>query len=315
MPALLVALTMALAANPLASALAGAAANRDATTPPVATSSPLAQARAGFTTHLTMNANSGTPAPTPPTGVVELVDYPSPVGNLAAYLTPDPKDGQKHPAIIWIVGGDNNSIDDVWTPQPASNDQTATAFREAGIVTMYPSQRGGNTNPGQKEGFLGECDDVLAAAQFLAAQPYVDPTHIYLGGHSTGGTLALLIAELPNPFRAIFALGPVANPATYPWPEYRPFDTKDRQEVLVRAPAAWLTSVQSPTWVAEGTKSPSNITSLRLMSRLRHNGDVHFVPLKGRDHFTEVRPTTTLISNDIVADTGQGPFTTRLGQS
>jgi len=314
LPALLVALTMVIASSPPSSARAGAIAARDATTPPIAASSPLAQARAGFTTHLTMNANSGKPAPLPPTGVLEHIDYPSPVGNLVAYLTPDPGDGRKHPAIIWIVGGDNNSIEDVWTPQPARNDQSASAFREAGIVTMYPSQRGGNTNPGQKEGFLGECDDVLAAAQFLAAQPYVDPARIYLGGHSTGGTLALLIAELPNPFRAIFALGPVVNPASYPSPEYRPFDTNDRQEVLVRAPGAWLTSVQSPTWVAEGTKSPSNISSLRFMSRLQHNGNVHFTPLKGRDHFTELGPTTTLIANDIVADPGQGPFSTRLGQ-
>ena len=280
-----------------------------------ADTSPLAEARAGFTTELTSNANSGKPAPEPPSGVLNLVEYPSPVGALAAYLTPDAGDGQKHPAIMWIVGGDNNSIDDVWTPQPSRNDQTASAFREAGIVTMYPSQRGGNTNPGQKEGFLGEADDVLAAARFLAAQPYVDPNRIYLGGHSTGGTLALLVAELPNPFRAVFALGPAANPANYPWPEYRPFDRNDRTEVLVRAPGAWLTSVQSPTWVAEGTQAPSNIRDLRLMSKIQHNGNVHFAPLKGRDHFTEVRPATVLLAEDIVADTGSGAFTTRLGHT
>ena len=40
---------------------------------------------------------------------------------------------------------------------------------------MFPSLRGGNDNPGAKEGFLGEVDDVIAAADFLAKQPYVDP--------------------------------------------------------------------------------------------------------------------------------------------
>lgn len=54
---------------------------------------------------------------------------------------------------------------------------------------MFPSLRGGNDNPGVKEGFLAEVDDVLAAADFLGKQNYVDPGRIYLGGHSTGGTL------------------------------------------------------------------------------------------------------------------------------
>ena len=33
-------------------------------------------------------------------------------GMLAAYLTPNPGDGQKHPAIVWITGGDCHSIGD-----------------------------------------------------------------------------------------------------------------------------------------------------------------------------------------------------------
>ena len=39
---------------------------------------------------------------------------------------------------------------------------------------MYPSLRGGNDNPGVKESFLGEVDDVLAAFDYLSAQPYVE---------------------------------------------------------------------------------------------------------------------------------------------
>ena len=34
---------------------------------------------------------------------------------------------------------------------------------------MFPSLRGGNNNPGSKEGFFGEVDDVLAAADLLQA--------------------------------------------------------------------------------------------------------------------------------------------------
>jgi acetyl esterase/lipase len=277
-----------------------------------APSTPLSEARAGFTTHLTYDANAHRPAPTPPAGVLDLVRYPSAVGDLVAYVTPDPADGQRHPAIIWIVGGDNNTIEDVWSHQPASNDQTATPLRKAGIVTMYPSQRGGNMNPGRKEGFLGECDDVLAAARYLAALPYVDPNRIYLGGHSNGGTLALLVAELPNPFRAVFSLGPAATPNLFNDPRVTPFDTDDKQELLVRAPGAWLESVQTPTWVAEGARKFSNLASLRLMKRVPHNDRVHFTVLEGYDHFTEVRPTIARIAREILADDGQGEFSTSL---
>lgn len=45
----------------------------------------------------------------------------------------------------------------------------------------------------------------------LAHQPYVDPNRIYLGGHSTGGTLALMTAEASDRFRAVFAFGPVSD--------------------------------------------------------------------------------------------------------
>ena len=80
---------------------------------------------------------------------------------------------------------------------------------------MFPSLRGGNDNPGRKEGFLGEVDDVLAAADFLATVDYVDPRRLYLGGHSTGGTLVLLVAESSDRFRAVFSFGPVDDVSGY----------------------------------------------------------------------------------------------------
>jgi dipeptidyl aminopeptidase/acylaminoacyl peptidase len=42
-------------------------------------------------------------------------------------------------------------------------------------------------------------DDVIQAAQFLRGQTFVDPERLFVAGHSVGGTLALLVAELyPN---------------------------------------------------------------------------------------------------------------------
>jgi Fe-S cluster assembly iron-binding protein IscA len=77
------------------------------------TSVSLADARRGFKTTLRSPTSKGnkTPVLEPPAEVFGVVRYDAPPGKLAAYLTPDPKDGKKHPAIIWITGGDCNTID------------------------------------------------------------------------------------------------------------------------------------------------------------------------------------------------------------
>ncbi len=128
----------------------------------------LTEARRGFQSKLVVRPSEAGPVPAPPPEIFRKVLYDSPSGKLQAYLSQVPDDGQKRPAIIWITGGDSNSIDDVWTESPPDNDQTASAYRKAGIVLMFPSLRGGNENPGIKEAFLGEVDDILAAALYLA---------------------------------------------------------------------------------------------------------------------------------------------------
>jgi hypothetical protein len=141
--------------------------------------SSLAQARKGFATTLIRKQEVGFAVAEPPTNLFQVVNYPGPLGKMPAYVSVPPKDGRRRPAIIWIVGGFANSISEIaWEPQPRTNDQSASAFWKHGIVTMYPSLRGGNENPGCVEGFYGEVDDVLAAADFLAKQDYVDPKRI-----------------------------------------------------------------------------------------------------------------------------------------
>lgn len=155
-----------------------------------------AQAHDAFQTKLAQENNDDDPIPDPPAGLFDLVSYPSTVGDLAAYVSSDPGDGEKHPLIIWVVGGWGNGIDDFPFTYPEwDNDQTGSAFWQAGVLTMYPSFRGGNGNPGNYETLFGEVDDIAAAYDYAASLPYVDPDRIYLGGHSTGGTRALLAAE------------------------------------------------------------------------------------------------------------------------
>lgn len=260
----------------------------------------LVDARKGFQSKLT-NERTNASVDHPPESVFRLVSYPAPGGEYPAYLTPDPGDGQKHPAIVWITGGDCNTIGNVWDPASPDNDQTAAAFRQAGIVMLFPSLRGGNMNPGYREGFLGEVDDVIAAADFLSKQEYVDPNRIYLGGHSTGGTLVLLVSEMTDRFRAVFSFGPVDDVSGYGG-EYLPFNYRDSREVLVRSPIHWLHTIQSPTFVLEG--DDGNISCLRAMKRHSKNPQVRLITARGTDHFGILAPVNQLLAKKVLADNG-----------
>ncbi len=268
--------------------------------------SSLVEARRGFKSQLRARQNAAEDVPEPPAKVFRLVRFDSPAGKLAAYVTPDRGDGQRRPAIIWITGGDCNSIGELWEDQDRSNDQTAAAYRKAGIVMMFPSLRGGNRNPGRREGFLGEVDDVLAAEKYLRGLSYVDPDRIYLGGHSTGGTLAMLVAESTDKFRAVFSFGPADDVSGY-GPEYLPFDTSKPREIELRSPGKWLDSVGCPLYVLEGNRSPGNLASLRNMARASTNPLNHFVPVRGVNHFSILAPINEVIARKILKD--QGPKT------
>lgn len=268
----------------------------------VAEAQTLAEARAGRPTQ-SVGLGGGEPVPKPPGKLFRLIAYPAQPGDLAAYVTPNPGDGRRHPAIIWITGGDANSIGDVWSPAPADDDQTARAFREAGIVTMYPSLRGGNSNPGHREAGYGEVNDILAAADWLAAQDYVDPERIYLGGHSTGGTFALLTAECSGRFRAVFAFGPVSD-VDRDYAGFLGIDTTDPRELTLRSPGRWLAGIASPTFVFEGDHD-ANTWDLRALRAANSNPWAHFYIVPRASHFSILAPATALIARKINADVAQ----------
>ncbi len=144
---------------------------------------------------------------------------------------------------------------------------------------------------------------MLAAADYLARQPHVDPSRIYLGGHSTGGTLAMLVAESSNRFRAVFSFGPVANPLVYGSEEV-PFRVFDLRESELRAPGNWVFAIRTPTFVFEGARSPGNIDDLRTMAGESGNPKVHFFGIKAGNHFNILGPVSGLIAQRIIADTG-----------
>ncbi|MBI4748261.1 MAG: prolyl oligopeptidase family serine peptidase [Acidobacteria bacterium] len=261
----------------------------------------LSEARRGFKTRLIKTETDSELVVVPPKALFQIVYYQSPIGKLAAYVSQPPPDKQKRPAMIWLTGGFSNSIDNTpWAPATPDNDQSASAFRQAGMILMFPSLRGGNLNPGYKEAFYGEVDDVLAAIEYLSKQEFVDPNRIYLGGHSTGGTLALLVAASTDRLRAVFSFGPVEDVWGY-GPDNLPFDTTNDRELDLRAPKLWLHSIKTPTFVFEGTVG--NWESLQELSRSSQNPVMRFHSVIGADHFNILSPVTQVIATKIKLDT------------
>ncbi len=267
-----------------------------------------AQAHDAFQTKLAQENNDDDPIPDPPAGLFDLVSYPSTVGDLAAYVSSDPGDGEKHPLIIWVVGGWGNGIDDFPFTYPEwDNDQTGSAFWQAGVLTMYPSFRGGNGNPGNYETLFGEVDDIAAAYDYAASLPYVDPDRIYLGGHSTGGTRALLAAEYTDKFRSVFCFGAVDEIKYHNRTQFT-FDTSDDDEYTMRSPIYWLDDVKTPTFLIEG--SEGNGDNLLRMKEATQNENIHCYIMEGADHFAPLAPLTRLLAQKILEDTGEEPSIT-----
>jgi len=245
------------------------------------------------------------PADEPDAKEFALVRYRSPAGELAAYLTPDPKDGKKHPAIVWAHGGFGGIGSYFWEPAGKRNDQSARAFREKGIVMMCPSWRGENDNPGRFELFYGEVEDFLAAIEHVKNLPYVDPQRIYVGGHSTGGTMTLLAAVSSDQFRAAFSFGGMIDGVEtlgdgegYGNTPYNPNSNLDHR---LRSPMRYASFIRRPTFYFEGgeyyDEGSAGLMELRALERFE---SFH---LPG-DHFDILHPITQLIAEKISQDTG-----------
>ncbi|MEZ3462603.1 MAG: prolyl oligopeptidase family serine peptidase [Lachnospiraceae bacterium] len=261
-----------------------------------------AAAHDAFQTTLVEHNSDDDPIPDPPEGFFDLVHYSSKVGDLAAYVSSDPGDGEKHPMVIWVVGGWGNGIDDFpWCYPEWDNDQTGSAFWQAGVLMMYPSFRGGNGNPGNYEALFGEVDDIASAYDYAASLPYVDPDRIYLGGHSTGGTRALLAAEYTDKFRAVFGFGAVDKIEYHNNSQFT-FDTDNEEEYRMRSPIYWLDSVKTPTFLIEG--SDGNSSNLKNIERTSENDNIHCYIMEGQDHFSVLAPLTPVLAQKILSDTG-----------
>lgn len=268
----------------------------------------LAEARKDFKTDIVLDSfENKDDLLEPPADVFTKVKYPTPLGKMSTYLTLDPKDGKKHPAVIWVHGGygGNSDSDYFWEPQPAENDQSGSAFRKAGLVLMLPSFRGEDGNPGRYEMFYGELDDLENARAWLAKQPWVDANRIYLAGHSTGGTRVLLASEYSDKYRAIFSLGGVADLKTrveisemmVPVP-FKPV----AEEYRLRSPATFVKSIKTPTFYFEGGDYYWGAFNKLAQVAKENKIPLHIFKIKDADHFNIITPVTKMVAKKIIAD-------------
>jgi len=262
----------------------------------------LARLRAGFETRIFSDTERWA-APRPPPELFELVHYAAPLGANAAYVTP-PVEGTHRPALIWIAGGFDWNIGS-WTPGPRENDQSAMTFHHPDLVLMKPSLRGSNENPGRNECFLGEVDDVLSALAYLKSRADVDPDRIYLGGHSTGATMALLVAASSADFRAVFAFGPVSDPRNYGDISCLPPSTEGL-EARLRSPIEFVHEIRTPTFLIEGATAGNAVSCQQLMNR-RGSAPLQFLKVAGGDHFNVIAPGSEVVLQAILRDVGPEP--------
>ena len=132
------------------------------------------QCPGGFKTKLVRHGPSpqaGEPLQTP-SGPDEI-EYRSGGLTLKAFVTPDPGDGRRHPAVLFLHGGFAFGEGDWDMPEP---------YRDDGYVVMIPILRGENGLPGSYTMFYDEVDDALTASAALASLPYMDSSRIFVSG-------------------------------------------------------------------------------------------------------------------------------------
>jgi dipeptidyl aminopeptidase/acylaminoacyl peptidase len=204
------------------------------------------------------------------------IPYTSGELKLKAWVSPPGVDGQRHPAVLFLHGGFAFGEDD-W--------EMAKPYRDAGFVVLVPLLRGENGLPGSYSMFFDELDDVLAAAETLAGLPYVRGDHVYVAGHSVGGTLTLLAAMRSSRFRAAASFS--GSPDQVAWTsgqtQLAPFDPRDTDELRIRSPLAYATSFQCPVRAYHGSsESFFAATTAKLAEEAQRKGlDIRAVPVPG----------------------------------
>jgi dipeptidyl aminopeptidase/acylaminoacyl peptidase len=200
--------------------------------------------------------------------------------------------GKKYPGVVLLHGGFHEKLD--WRFF-----RYVDAAVTRGFVVIFPEYRGSRgygENHYQNEYGVTDLEDVLASADFLAAQPYVDASRMGIIGHSRGGMLAMrAIEEAPHRFRAAVEIAGLVDFLSYM--AYKPDSRRDEvatekvfggklpsqnlQPYLDISPITHVDQIETPLLLLGTTlddEVPFSLHGARMVDALKARGktfDVH----------------------------------------
>ncbi|QDV45178.1 2,6-dihydropseudooxynicotine hydrolase [Stieleria neptunia] len=215
-------------------------------------------------------------------------EFPSDARLLYGYYN-EPSGNGPHPTIVFAHGGFLLGSEDI---------EVANQLVEHGYAVFAPTWRGENGNAGAHEMCYGEVDDMIAAIDFVERLPSVDEDQIFLLGHSIGGLLAVLTAEVSPKPRGAMACGAVMSLEVFARhdptiQEKYPYDTSDNRENVVRSPLSFVKDLKCPLLLAYGSQESALIQLSERMrsSAERENKRVESIEIPNADHFTAFEPS------------------------
>jgi dipeptidyl aminopeptidase/acylaminoacyl peptidase len=195
-------------------------------------------------------------------GKVDSVTYPGSGGapiQMWVVYPPGFDPARKYPVFMLLHGGPHNGIQDAvqWR-------WNAHVFANWGYVVTWHNFHGSSgfgqafTDSINPDRITKPYEDTIAAAQWLAEQPFIDAGRMVAGGGSYGGFLAATLLGRPNPFKALIAHAAVYNSFTQMAADYagaseRFFEFWERPEEFARySPHTSAGNFVTPTLVIHG---------------------------------------------------------------
>jgi dienelactone hydrolase len=255
----------------------------------ISTAGSLAEARQGFQTQLLIQEPSWQEFDNVMPPGVERVNFQSGQLQLFGWFAKPAGDGP-FPAVLHAHGGFALGDTDFEDVRPLLN---------AGFAVFAPAWRGENGNPGFHELYYGEVDDAAAALEYLAARPDIDATRLFATGHSAGGTIVMLLAEISPRLRGVMACGGAPDMQAFtdafgqPMFDEAPYNFKNPLEGDLRSPGRHIRDLKCPLalYFSPGDDAMYLAQATALEPKARELGkQVTVESIPGTDHYTALAP-------------------------